>query len=76
MKLERFPEGWSTLGNGIAEYSRLKFFKIRRLVVWIGVKWAINRYGQKTPSPFGKGLEGTHELRFWYFRFGWNITCW
>lgn len=69
----RTPEGWSTLGDGLAEYQHAFRFPLGPWYVSLYYRYALNRHGQKTRSPFSHNMDGTRpyrEVRFWRFAIG------
>jgi hypothetical protein len=71
--VDRFPDGWSVLGNGLAEYQKAKRFALGPFYVSLYYRYALNHYGQKTPSPFSHESGGSsvyREIRCSYFALG------
>jgi hypothetical protein len=71
--VDKFPDGWSCLGNGLAEYQKARRFPLGPFYISLYYRYALNSYGQKTPSPFSHGSDGTsvyREIRLGYFVVG------
>jgi hypothetical protein len=71
--VSNFPDGWSTLGGGLAEYQKAKRRRVGPFYVSLYYRYALNSYGQKTVSPFGHSSDGSsvyREIRLGYFVIG------
>jgi hypothetical protein len=65
MSTFKFPDGWSCVGSGIAEYTTPLFYIGFGDSITLSLKYryAINQYGQKMCSPFKHDMGGTYTYR-------------